>query len=139
MEWLNKLRKNKNLPLMAGGLILGLALIAFGGGNAHKPVEEPSLSATEDLHQIAGQLEEEITALLLEIPGVNRLKVMVYLECSGEEVFSAGEELPVKHNNARLQGIGVVCPGVGDELALNITRLLSALFGLASNKIYVTG
>jgi len=139
MEWLNKLSRNKRLPLIAGGLLLGLVLIIFGSTDSGQSGKEAAPAVGEDMRQTARQLEEEITILLQEIPGVDRVKVMVYPECSDEEVYGAGEDHPVRRNSARLLGIGVVCPGAGDELTLEITRLLSALFGLATNKIYVTG
>lgn len=142
MEW-EKLRKNQKIPLIAAGLLCGIALIFFGSGGISSRQEEeaPAALLENSLRQTEQALEAEIRELLEGMSGVSGLRVMVNLACSSEDVYGDGGPMQhlIRQDNARVAGIGVVCPGISSERALEITNLLSALFGLPSNKIYVTG
>ena len=104
----------KGKGLIIVGVIAGIVLIIIG--NIDKPIETPEVNIT-------AQLEERITNLIEKIDGITGVNVMISLEI-----------------DESLCGIAVVC-NEGNSVAVQsqIINLLSALFNLPTNRIYVTG
>lgn len=93
-------------------------------------------------------LEAKAAALCSQVAGVEDVTVAVSLAQGAEYVYSAGESsyLGTGSTGARLiterppqiGGIGVVCRGAEDpETVRKLVSLLSAAFGVGTNRIYV--
>lgn len=149
--------------LLAAGLVLGLALIAFGSGGGEKSGKVSNEG--KDMLEYAAAMEEKAVRLCESVSGVTRgtVTVTVTFECGYESVYaedsdkkntssgssvsgkyatvgSGSSQQPIKTVTRMpvIAGIGVVCRGGGDELTRSeLTALLSAAFGVGTNKIYI--
>ena len=151
---IDKLKNIKGIGLIIIGIIAGIVLIIIGNIDFTPTVE---IVAKPEVNYI-DQLEEKITQLLESIDGVTSVNVMLTLESGSEYIYAQdrnGEvrdyviiseadksESPilVKEVNPQIRGIAVVCRG-GNNSAVQsqIINLLSTLFNLPSNRIFVTG
>jgi hypothetical protein len=154
-EFLNKLKNFKGLGFIAVGIIAGIILIIIGNldftTSESKPVIEPEINYTQEL-------EDKIIKLIERIDGVSGVNVMLTLESGNEFVYAQNrngeirdyvvineadrsETLTiVKEINPQVRGIAVVCIGGNNPVIQSqIINLLSTLFNLSTNRIYVTG
>ena len=149
------------VALMAA--LLGVVLLIWGSRSGGKndtatPVAPDTSAPSADEYRRG--LESRMEALCGCVEGVGVVKVEVMLEGGFEYVYatdkkvtSGGESTSFvvvgSGNDANLVylsekppaivGIGVVCTGGGDPaVKREVTALLSATFGVGSNKIYVT-
>ena len=107
--------KGKGLIII--GIIAGIVLIIIGNidFSSHE-IEIPEINITD-------QLEEKITNFIESIDGITGVNVMISLEI-----------------DESLGGIAVVCnEGKSVAVQSQIINLLSTLFNLSTNRIYVTG
>ena len=151
--------------MLAAGLALGLLLIAFGSVRSGRE-DKNTESDSELMREYAAAVEEKATRLCESAAGVVRgsVTVTVTLECGYETVYaedgekktassgtsvsgkyatvgSGSSEQPIKTVTRApvIAGIGVVCRGGGNELTrAELTALLSAAFGVGTNKIYIS-
>ena len=143
--------------------LLGVVLLILGSRSGEENDTAMPASpgtSTPSADEYRQGLESRMEALCGCIEGVGTVKVEVMLEGGFEYVYatdkkvtSGGESTSFvvvgSGNDASLiylsekppaiLGIGVVCTGGGDPaVKREITALLSATFGVGSNKIYVT-
>ena len=154
-EFFNKLKNIKGIGLIFIGIIAGITLIIIGNFDFSKPESESVIEPKTDHTQ---RLEEKITALIEHIDGVTGVNVMLTLESGNEYVYAQNRNgeirdyviineadrsestVLVKEVNPQIRGIAVVCGGGDNPLVQSrIINLLSALFNLSTNRIYVTG
>lgn len=144
--------------------ILGVILLVLGsrGGKKTETVAPPSSTqSTPSAEEYRRGLETRMETLCGCVEGVGTVRVEVMLEGGYEYVYATdkkitsggettsfvilgrgdGESLVyLTERPPAIRGIGVVCTGGGDPaVRQEITSLLSATFGVGSNKIYVTG
>lgn len=140
--------------LGAAGLLL-LLWGSFGGGE-----KAAARSNTDEIAAYGLYLEEQAVRLCESVRGVSNVTVTLTLEGGFEQIYAAdktvsgvsqrieyvklgsgsGAELcAVSVAAPRVTGIGVTCRG-GKEPSIRaeLTALLSAAFGVGSNKIYIT-
>ncbi len=145
----------------AGVLLIVLGNTWMQNRTAKKETAARSVSASEELHTYQKSLEEEIAALCASVSGAGRVTVAVtlsggftyeyatdYKTQSGggsSEVYvtagSGSSESPIylSVKPPGIAGIGVVCDGGGDaSVRRELISLLSAAYGVGTNKIYVT-
>ena len=152
------------LPVIAAIVGIGLLFVGnFMGKNAEKDDKsEQSAAPTEfDAQAFAKAVEKNIVDICSEISGVGHVRAVVTLgggyraiyvsdsQASGSSyrnqtviTGSGSSEKPllIGYQNPEITGIGIVCSGVVDgEVKQNIISLVSAAFGISSNKIYVVG
>ncbi|MBQ4111217.1 MAG: hypothetical protein IJD38_00315 [Clostridia bacterium] len=158
------MKRSGKLAVALVAAILGVILLVLGsrGGKKAETVTPPSPSqATPSVEEYRQGLETRMEALCGCVEGVGTVRVEVMLEGGYEYVYAtdkkitsggettsfvivgSGDEERLVYLTERppaILGIGVVCTGGGDpEVKREITALLSATFGVGSNKIYVTG
>lgn len=156
------------IPALAAGA-LGVALLLFGGGlfpscasgQRESAVRDAAPPDVPDVDAYRASLEERIAGLVSEVAGAGDVTVMVTLDGGFRQVFAVEEKqtasgvsrtyvtvgsgasqsaLFVTEEFPAVTGIGVVCTGGSDPLVRKeVTSLLSAVFSLGANKIYVTG
>ena len=149
------------LILLAVGALL-LLLGNRGGKDAsptmpdgHAEVDTPSVE------EYRADLESRMEAICSRVAGVGQVEVVVtldggfsYVYATDKKTASGGETLTyvtvgsgdqeslvyLSEKAPAIVGIGVVCTGGMDAtVRREVTALLSAAFGVGSNKIYVTG
>ena len=143
--------------------LLGIVLLIWGSRSGEEKdtvVHASPGTSAPSADEYRRGLESRMEALCGCIEGVGTVKVEVMLEggfayvyATDKKVTSGGESTSFvivgSGNDASLVylsekppailGIGVVCTGGGDPaVKREITALLSATFGVGSNKIYVT-
>ena len=142
----------KGLPFILLALAAGIVFFILGTVNDEKP--EPAPPAETEDGGYAKEIETRVGELLSGIAECTGASVMVTLESGIENVWardengSGGSEyviiknggetaIPIKKLTPKIAGIAVVTGGAGTETKLEVTRLLSALLGLPTTKIYV--
>lgn len=154
---------NRALPLLLIGLGAGLLLIFLGSVQGSN-TSLPAVSAENDsqinitAEEWARAQEAKITALLLAMSDVKTVSVAVMPEAGSEYYYAQNgitndsshtkEYVVIDQNGQtpvlvheicpRLRGIAVVAPGINDATAYEIINLLSTLYDLSSNHIYVS-
>ena len=135
-----KEKKKFRLAEKIGGLpvlllaLAGILLLFSGGGlfGAGSKKEEAVTDPTA--YRIA--LENELAALCSEVKGVGRVSVMITLK-EGERTDYAGSKVSSVSPPSVL-GAAIVCDGGGDaETRAELTRLVSGLLGIGSNRVTV--
>ncbi len=146
---LSKFKKGGRLWVIVMGGFLGVALLLYGGdGEKKKEVEEEN----DRLTAYAKSVEEKITELCSKVEGVKNVSVAVSLESGFEYVYategdktltvgSGASETPVRVTEKPpvIGGVGIVCNGGGSPaVQKRLIELVSAAYGISSNKIYIT-
>ncbi len=141
--------------LAAIGIFL-LLLGAYGKGNEKEVSAEDSMNAEEYAHSV----EKNISELCEKINGVSDVHAVVTLEGGYNTVYAQNSQsnssgyknefvltgsgsseraILVGYSTPQVSGVGIVCRGGGDaHIRSEIISLISATFGVSSNKIYVT-
>ena len=149
---LKKISDKGRLLMIAVGVIAGVILLTAGSGD--KTAKDPA-EDREKLIEYTEMIEKKIEAICSEVNGVSNVKVAVTFESGFEYVYAKndgkGDLLVVGSGSSEsavkvmerppvIGGIGVVCKG-GENPAVQkrLIDLLSAAFGISSNKIYITG
>ena len=149
---LNKLKKNSKLWIIVIGAVAGVALLLLGGGDGGETVRVESDDAA--LATYTKSVEEKIHEICSRVSGVSDVSVAVSFESGFEYVYAKNEDkgdiIVIGSGSAKsavkiteippeIKGIGVVCRGGGDPIVQNkLLNLLSATFGISTNKIYIT-
>lgn len=160
------MKKSGKLAIAVVGVILGALLLFFGNrsvrGKNTTEAEKPSAtSPTQNVEAYRVELESRIAELCRRVDGVGEVTVAVTLDggfvveyATDKKITSGGESTSyvtvgsgsdktlvyVTERPPPILGIGVVCDGGSSpEVRREVVNLLSAAFGVGSNKIYVTG
>ena len=158
-------KNNGKLVLLAFGALLGILLLLFGSYMDNNKKETNSDTAriqniNMNAEEYAASTEKKIAELCSKIRGVRNVHVVVTLSCGYNSVYaqnsqstssgyknefvltgSGSSEAPllVGYSLPEISGVGIVCTGGGDSsVRREIISLVSATFGVSSNKIYVT-
>ena len=147
--------------LLAAGALLLLFGNRVGKDKSANLSDRPAEAEHPTVEEYRAELESRMEAICSRVAGVGQVEVVVTLDggfsyvyatdkktASGGEtvsyvtVGSGDKESPVylTEKPPAIVGIGVVCTGGMDAtVRREVTALLSAAFGVGSNKIYVTG
>lgn len=149
------------LLLLAGGALIGILLLLWGGKAEKSPAAESDPSASvvspqEELEAYQLYLEGRVRALCQSVDGVDNVTVAVTLSGYFEEIYATemidGNEeyvivgtgsnataLHLSRSAPEIAGIGVVCRGGGNtDVRRELQALLSATFHVPANRIYIT-
>lgn len=145
-----------------GLLVVGSFDLPFG-----KQEQKQSVSLSDEQSELTAYKQElcrEIAALCASVRGVGKVQVMVTLSGGYEYVYardlqsktggesytweetyvlvgsgSAQSPLLLVTKQPSVAGVGIVCEGGGDPAVQNeLTALVSAAFGIGTNKIHVS-
>ena len=160
------MKKSGKLAIALGGIVLGALFLIFGnraGGSKGGQDSEPTLpiAPTQSMETYRSELEERVEALCRRVNGVGGVTAIVTLDggfsyeyATDKKVTVGGESTSyitvgsgsdkslvfITERPPTIVGIGVVCEGGNDPtVRREVVSLLSAAFGVGSNKIYVTG
>jgi len=115
-------------------LAAGLLLLLFGGGLFSSRGET---GAATDPAAYRRSLESELASLCAEIGGVGRVSVMITLKEGEKTTYNGSKTVSVSPPS--VLGAAVVCDGGDDpEVRTELTRLVSALLGIGSNRVTVS-
>ena len=145
---ISRLKRGGRLWVIVMGGLLGVALLLYGGGER----EEEMNGEEERLAVYVRSVEDKITEMCSKVEGVREVSVAVSLESGYEYVYamegdktltvgSGSSEAPVKvtEKPPRIGGVGIVCVGGGNPaVQKRLIELISAAYGISSNKIYIT-
>ncbi|MBP3572421.1 MAG: hypothetical protein J6M42_10725 [Clostridia bacterium] len=158
------MKKSGKLAVALLFVALGAILILFGsraGKDTDNSTPEPPVPSARTAEEYRAELEARMEAICADVAGVGEVEVVVTLEGGFSYVYATdkktnagGESLSyvtvgsgdretlvyLSEKAPAIVGIGVVCTGGMDPtVRREVTALLSAAFGVGSNKIYVTG
>ena len=159
------MKKSGKLVVAVVGVLAG-ALLMFVGNrvgiteSSVVPESPEAPEVTRSVEEYRADLETRMESICAQVAGVGAVDVVVTLEGGYEYVYatdkritSSGETISyitvgsgegkslvyVTERAPAITGIGVVCTGGTDaNVRREVTSLLSAAFGVGSNKIYVT-
>ena len=148
---LNSIKTKYLLPVIV--LILGIILLALPS----KKEEDTSAEATTDISSYTYEVENKLTALLLEVDGIEKVNVMITFENNGEQILaenksnssseyviiSSGdtdEGIKISEIYPEVRGVAIVCTNGNDSAVREkITSLVSSALGISTNRITVVG
>ena len=159
------MKKSGKLAVALICVVVGALLLIFGGrigkDTASNIPDAPPEASTRTVEEYRAELESRMEAICSRVAGVGEVEVVVTLEggfsyvyATNKKTTSGGETLTyvtvgsgdreslvyLSEKAPAILGIGVVCAGGMDPtVRREVTALLSAAFGVGSNKIYVTG
>lgn len=151
------LKSKKKLPLLVGGLLLGVMLLLFGstGGDEETTAKESDTSAhVNELANYEARVEKELEALCESVAGVSDVDVMVtfsqgytvsYVKNGDHDPATVGSgssesALFEMVSPPVISGVGIVCRGGGSAFVESVlVELIATSLGIPSHKVYVTG
>ena len=160
------MKKSGKLAIALVCVTVGVLLLVFGNRigkheNTVTPDTPPGGAVTRTTEEYRADLESRMESICAQVAGVGAVDVIVTLEGGFEYVYAydikstvggestsyitigSGDNESLVYITERapaITGIGVVCSGGMDAaVRREVTALLSAAFGVGSNKIYVTG
>ena len=165
---LRSMKKNGKLTVAVIGIALGILLLVLGNSHligknktASASDAPPGSTVTRTAEEYRADLEARMEDICSRVAGVGAVEVIVTLEGGFEYVYATDKKVTVGGESTSyitvgngdnespvyiterapaIVGVGVVCTGGGDPtVCREVTALLSAAFGVGSNKIYVTG
>lgn len=144
-------KKNKGTMMIIVGLLIGVSLLMIGNGSKESPDDSDS---DQRMEKYAESVEKKICEMCLTVEGVSDVSVAVSFKSGFEYVYAqnggGGEILVIGNGSSEkvvtvtekpplIGGIGIVCAGGGDmHVQSELINLISAAFGVSSNKIYIT-
>jgi stage III sporulation protein AG len=163
---MNIINKNKSgkiiilfIAAMAGVLLL---ILGVGFDNQSEDTAGTNImlnESTESAKEYAREVETRISEICSEVNGVSNVSVAVTLSGGYTAVYaqnsqssssgyknefvltgngSSEKALLVGYSTPQISGVGIVCTGGGiSEIRREIIALVSATYGIPSNKIYV--
>lgn len=151
-------KKNSAVIFAVIGAAVGILLLLWGSFGGTK--ESAELSDTDEIEAYCSYLEEQAVRLCESVKGVSNVTVTLTLEGGFEQVYAADKTMTgngqsieyvklgsgsnaelcaVSVSTPKVVGIGVTCKGGKSEsVRAELTALLSAAFGVGTNKIYIT-
>jgi stage III sporulation protein AG len=158
------MKKSGKLAVILLFVALGAVLLLVGnraGKDTDTGSSDPPVTSARTAEEYRAELEARMEAICADVAGVGEVDVVVTLEGGFSYVYATdkktnvgGESLTyvtvgsgdreslvyLSEKAPAILGIGVVCTGGMDPtVRREVTSLLSAAFGVGSNKIYVTG
>lgn len=162
----NNSKKNVKIILILFGAAFGIFLLLFGSymdrdeKNSDDEKKITSIETGMNAEKYAADAERRIAELCSGVRGVADVRVVVTLAGGYNAVYaqnsqssssgyrnefvltgSGSSETPllVGYSVPEISGVGIVCSGGGEaSVRREIISLVSATFGVSSNKIYVT-
>ncbi len=139
------IKRHKGKIIIISFAIIGVLLIIFSS-ISFKSKKEAEFSATT----YTKELEKKIEGFLKEVEGINKVKVILTLDCSYEQVYaqnnssydyiitSNGELVEITEIFPVVRGVAIACTNGNDDIVrMKITELISSYLGISSNRIKI--
>ena len=147
---LSKLGGGGKLWIIIVGAVLGVSLLLFGGSD--KKADVTASENESELVEYSKEVEAKILELCSKVEGVKNVSVAVSFESGFEYVYATDGDktltvgsgsnesaVRVTEKPPTISGVGIVCTGGGDpRTQQKLINLISAAYGISSNKIYIT-
>jgi stage III sporulation protein AG len=149
------------LILWGSHIFPGSSASTADSGNDSTSGGEPGTAYEVSVDTYRQALEDRMAAICAQVSGAGEVRVIVSLQGGFEYVYAYDEKVSTAGTSRvyvtvgsgssqrlvfltekapAITGIGVVCTGGADPtVRQEITSLLSAAFGIGTNRIYVTG
>ena len=145
-----RLKEKSKLWMIIACAVVGIVLILFGGNN--DKIVQAKADGGSDLIVYAKEVEGKILELCSRVEGVKNVSVAVSFESGFEYVYATDGDktltvgsgsnesaVRVTEKPPTISGVGIVCTGGGDpRIQQKLINLISAAYGISSNKIYIT-
>ncbi len=153
-------KSKKATVLLVIGVIAGLILIFIGSGDG----KSEQLAAPELTDQISisdeyiKNLEIRVTQILSKMDGISNVSVIITADSGIETVYAKNErydsgslsekEYVIIDDNPisitlvypKIRGVAIVCTGGSNPINQErISKLISSLFDIAQNQVYISG
>lgn len=143
--------KKKSVMVILGLLSLGLLLISIGTANGKNEVKSTEKSDFNE-EEYTLNLESDAAEMINSVSGVKSCRVNVTVECTYEKVYAkdGNDVMKIRNSNGdengleltvkmpKVRGVAVVYKGNDSSyVKKEIVSLVSALFDIPSNRIYV--
>ena len=126
-------------------MIIGVLLLVFSSAKlSDKKTDEFSVIT------YTKELEKKLEGFLKSVEGINKVEVIITLECSNEHVYAKNESSYdyIISSNGNLveitevfpvvRGVAIACTnGSNDIVQKEITELVSSYLGISSNRIKI--
>ena len=147
---LSRLKGGGKLWIIIAGAVLGVSLLLFGGSDEKNDVA--TSGGKSELIEYSKEVEAKILELCSKVEGVKNVSVAVSFESGFEYVYATDGDktltvgsgsnesaVRVTEKPPTISGVGIVCTGGGDpRIQQKLINLISAAYGISSNKIYIT-
>ena len=159
-----RLKNDKKLVVILLVGLTGVILLLFSGDSVE--AEASSVDSDEvsvcSVEQTESMLEAKVKSVVAALVGSENISVAVTVEASGEYIYaenlktekdentqSVDSEIVVLSNDSNpalllcirapdIKGVAVVCPGGSSAVVrAEITDLITSLFGIGADKVYV--
>lgn len=154
----------KTVFLLLIGVIAGIILIFIGNGekDAEKSTSPDLSGQIEVTNEYIKNLELRVSQILSKMDGISDVSVIITADSCAETVYAqngrydggsltekeyvivdrgdSDEPIVVKLIYPKIRGVAVVCYGGSNPINQEkISKLLSSLFDIAQNQVYVSG
>lgn len=147
---ISRLKGGGKLWVIIAGAVLGVSLLIFGGSDKNADTRVPENQS--ELVEYSKEVEAKILELCSKVEGVKNVSVAVSFESGFEYVYATDGDktltvgsgsnesaVRVTEKPPTISGVGIVCTGGGDpRIQQKLINLISAAYGISSNKIYIT-
>jgi len=147
---LSRLKGSVKPWMIAACVLVGVVMLIFGG--ADDKASPTKAESSSELIEYSKKVEERILELCSKVEGVKNVSVAVSFESGFEYVYatdgdktltvgsgSSESAVRVTEKPPTISGVGIVCTGGGDpRIQQKLINLISAAYGISSNKIYIT-
>lgn len=157
---LGKLDRRGALIAVVIAATAGILLLLWSSGRESAPTEETKKSNISEIVEYGEYLEGQAKKLCESVKGISSVTVTITLEGGFEQVYATDRQITQSGQSVEyvklgsgsssklcatsvraptIAGIGISCKGCKDSTTkAELTALLSASFGVGTNKIYIT-
>lgn len=135
-------KKHKNKIIISSLVIIGIFLILVGSFSTKK--KDKSAFSFDDY---TDSLEEKLEGFLKNVEGINKVRVIITLDTSYEEIYGKDgddyitvnkEPVTISSLSPKIRGVAVACTnGDSIEVQRKITDIISAFLGIPTNRIKI--
>lgn len=161
-EILNKIKDNKKLLPVAALICVIMIILVISVNPEAESINETTKSASDV--DMQSEIQQKLENIISKIDGVGNVSVMITYNSSGENIYAQNsksenngdkksvnseivlyespdgndEGLIVSVKNPDISGVAVVCDGGNSmKIKAEITELVTRLFGIGADRVYV--
>ena len=133
-KFLTYVKENKKIFAVLILVLLGLVFLCFAGGTSKE--KKSAEKAPDTLDEYREKLEGELVGLLASVDGVGKCRVFITFDKGVQNTYKGSTLIETKP--PRVSGVTVVCEGgESDKVKISLTNMVTALFGVGSNRVAI--